>query len=131
MLILYHSFSVELSEFGTIDHDLHRKRRSPVARFFSRAMISQLEADIAPLSQKLCDKLLVNRGQEEPLELGIAYSNLTTDIVWAYCFGESFGLLEHTGFDLNFRDPTRSALTHQFTFRFFPFLKGLKSISTW
>jgi hypothetical protein len=37
--------SINLSEFGTIDHDLHRARRAPVARFFSRGNVAKLEGE--------------------------------------------------------------------------------------
>ncbi|ROV92811.1 hypothetical protein VPNG_09114 [Cytospora leucostoma] len=80
------------SGFATVDHDRHRSRRAPLSKFFSRASIARLEGDIAELTQKLCDKILAHRGQEQPFDITIAYSNLTTDTISGYCFGKQFGL---------------------------------------
>ncbi|CRK24325.1 hypothetical protein BN1723_018135, partial [Verticillium longisporum] len=49
--------------FGTVDHDVHRLRRIPLAKFFSRSMIARLEGDIQGQVQKLCDKLLAQSGK--------------------------------------------------------------------
>lgn len=50
------------STFGTSDHNLHRIRRIPVAKFFSRAQLAQLEPLIQRLAQRLCDKMLAQAG---------------------------------------------------------------------
>lgn len=69
---------INLSEFGTIDHDLHRARRAPVARFFSRGNVAKLEDEIKEHVQMLCDKLL---RQSKPFDVKTAYSCFTADII--------------------------------------------------
>ncbi|KAF5262557.1 hypothetical protein FOXYS1_6721, partial [Fusarium oxysporum] len=67
--------------FGTPDHDLHRARRAPVAKFFSRAMIARLEQEVHDLAQTLCNKLLAeNKDEKErkPFEIAHAYSCFTS-----------------------------------------------------
>ncbi|KAK6218825.1 hypothetical protein LQW54_002751 [Pestalotiopsis sp. IQ-011] len=120
---------VRHSGFGTVDHDLHRARRSSVAKFFSRGMIARLEGDIATMAQKLCDKILAQGSS--PFDVAVACSNLTTDVVSGYCFGESFGFLDRTGWSPNFRDPTIATLRYMFVFRFWPSLKSLTKIGVW
>lgn len=107
--------------FGTVDHDLHRARRGPLAKFFSRAMIARLEPDIEKLVQKLCDKLL---RQSKPFDVTMAYSCFTSDAISGYAFGESFGFLEQDGWYPNFREPTAAILQSVFIFRFFPWTKA-------
>lgn len=63
-------------------------------------MIARLESEVISLTQKLCDKILVHGS--EPLDVTVAYSNLTTDVISGYCFGERFGLLEQSGVCLAF-----------------------------
>ncbi|KAH6607013.1 cytochrome p450 [Trichoderma cornu-damae] len=46
----------------TRDHQLHRKRRATLIKFFSRSRILKLQDDIQARVQKLCDKLLASRG---------------------------------------------------------------------
>ncbi|KAF2438309.1 cytochrome P450 [Karstenula rhodostoma CBS 690.94] len=111
--------------FGTVDHDVHRMRRSPVAKFFSRAMIAQLEPDVQRLVQKLCDKLLT---QSKPFDVTMAYSCFTSDAISGYAFGESFGFLEQEGWYPNFREPTAAVLQPVFIFRFFPWTKASASL---
>ncbi|KKY29405.1 putative trichodiene oxygenase [Diaporthe ampelina] len=119
------------AEFGTADHDLHRIRRAPVAKFFSRSVIIGLENEIAAVAQRLCDKIMAQRGNGTPFDLTMAYSNLSTDIISAYCFGEGFNLLDKPGWGSNFRESNLAVLRHWFLFRFFPFLRGLASLGVW
>lgn len=71
---------IVLSEFGTIDHDLHRVRRAPVAKFFSRGNVAKLEDEIKEHVQMLCDKLL-RQNVKEPFDVKTAYSCFTADII--------------------------------------------------
>jgi cytochrome P450 len=109
--------------FGTVEHDLHRVRRIPLAKFFSRSMIARLEPDIRVLVQKLCDKLLRESGQK-PFDITMAYSCFTSDAISGYSFGESFGFLDQDGWFPNFREPLAAILRPVFIFRFFPFTKA-------
>ncbi|KAF5019111.1 hypothetical protein F66182_8880 [Fusarium sp. NRRL 66182] len=114
--------------FGTVDHDLHRARRGPVAKFFSRAMIARLEEEIHELVQMLCNKLLAesdaSRGENKgrPLDIAHAYSCFTSDAISSYCFGEAFGLLSRDNWQPNYREATLAVLKPVFVLRFFPFL---------
>ncbi|EUC47550.1 hypothetical protein COCMIDRAFT_89773 [Bipolaris oryzae ATCC 44560] len=116
--------------FGTIDHDLHRLRRIPVAKFFSRSMIARLEPELHALVQKLCNKLLAQSGDNEVLDITMAYSCFTTDAISSYSFGEGFGLLNQKGWYPNFRAPTASVLRPVFVFRFFPWTKKSAVLAT-
>ena len=108
--------------FGTEDHDLHRSRRGPVSRFFSRGMISRLEGDLHDLVQTLCDKLLAQAGKKEPFDVAHAYSCFTSDAIFGYSFGEPLGLLARDTWTPNFREATYAILKPVFVMRFFPFL---------
>lgn len=116
-------------EFGTVDHDLHRARRGPVAKFFSHSNVAQLEGEVKAFAQLLCDKLLRESGRG-PVELKTAYSCFTGDVVSSYAFGRAFGFLEQDGWTPNFRDPLEGSLQACHVFRFFPFLKSLGGLAT-
>ncbi|KAK7952551.1 cytochrome P450 [Apiospora aurea] len=116
--------------FGTVDHDLHRLRRAPLAKFFSRSMIARLEPEIQALAQTLCDKLLAQSGKEA-FDLTVAYSCFTTDAISGYAFGQSLGYLTREGWYPNFRNPTIAALKLVYVLRFLPFLKHLASSAAW
>ncbi|KAI2464658.1 cytochrome P450 [Annulohypoxylon bovei var. microspora] len=111
------------SGFGTMDHNLHKLRRGPVAKFFSRGMISRLEDDIHRLAQVLCDKLLLTC--DSPTDVVVAYSCFASDAISSYCFGESFGFLDQKGWYPNFHVPEIAILKPVFALRFFPILRHL------
>ncbi|OTA59664.1 cytochrome P450 [Hypoxylon sp. EC38] len=111
------------SAFATSDHDLHKIRRGPLTKFFSRGMIAQLEGDIHRLAQRLCDKLLLQA--DDPIDVAVSYSCFTSDAISAYCFGDSFGFLDQKGWYPNFHVAELSTLKPVFALRFFPFLTKL------
>ncbi|KAF7928054.1 uncharacterized protein EAE97_009852 [Botrytis byssoidea] len=100
---------MEHSIFATIDHDLHRLRRRPLAKFFSQAQFAKVESLIQSLVQRLCDKLLKESECPNPLDITAAYSCFTSDVVADYRFGEPFGFVAQE--------------VH--IFRFFPALKHI------
>lgn len=110
--------AITSSMFATVQHDLHRVRRTVVNKFFSRAQISKLEPGIKNLADQLCDKIIslgksspvciylpnatfVKRllmssegiANKTPLDVTTAYSCFTSDVISGYCFGEPFGLI--------------------------------------
>ncbi|PYH90327.1 cytochrome P450 [Aspergillus ellipticus CBS 707.79] len=109
--------------FSTTDHDTHRLRRSALSRFFSRAQITTLEPKIHRLVQQLCDKLMLEQGNEKPFDITTAYSCFGSDVISDYCFGQSFGFLTQPSWEPNYRGPLYSLLRPMFVFRFFPFLE--------
>ncbi|CAN9189290.1 unnamed protein product [Alternaria alternata] len=117
------------SGFGTVDHNIHRLRRIPLAKFFSRTMITRLEPDLHSDVQKLCDKLLRQSGDNKPFDVTMAYSCFTADAISKYSFGESFGFLDQPGWFPNFREPTASILRPVFVFRFFPWTKSTTKLA--
>lgn len=123
--------ALNVAEFGTVDHDLHRLRRAPVAKFFSRSNVAKLEAEIKEHVQALCDKLLRQAGKGA-FDVKTAYSCFTADVISGYAFGQSFGFLAgQEGWTPNFRDPTEASLQASHVFRFFPFLKDLDRLAVW
>ena len=93
-----HQFANPGSSVGTIDNDLHRKRRAAVLPFFSKQKIYALEPVIQSTIDTLCHKMedYVKSGQ--PLNLRNAYKCFAADVVAEYCFAESGGLLEKPDF---------------------------------
>ncbi|KAI4198280.1 MAG: hypothetical protein LQ350_005363 [Teloschistes chrysophthalmus] len=95
-----HQFANPGSSVGTIDHELHRKRRSAVLPFFSKQKIYALEPVIQSTIDRLCNKMedYVKSGQ--PLNLRNAYKCFAADVVAEYCFAESGNLIEKPDFSL-------------------------------
>ena len=97
-------------------------RRNALAKFFSRAQVTQLEPKVHKLAERLCAKIL-SIGQEAPFNVTTAYSLLSSDVISDYCFGESIGLVAQKSWEPNLREPLYALLGMVHYFRFFPFLK--------
>ncbi|KAL8289020.1 hypothetical protein RB597_000892 [Gaeumannomyces tritici] len=65
-----------VGSFAAIPHELHRARRSPMSRFFSRSQILKLESEVLDFAQLAVDKMLRSAGGE-PLNLGSAFQCFT------------------------------------------------------
>ncbi|KAI9706760.1 MAG: hypothetical protein M1820_004730 [Bogoriella megaspora] len=112
------------SVFGTITHEHHRLRRSAISPYFSRAAVSRLEPLIRSCASKLCDQFLspANAGTGRPIELGAAYSALTTDVVTEYAFARSFNFLDDAHFQRTLRPALLAGFTASFLGRQLPWL---------
>lgn len=74
-------------------HDLHRSRRAAFNSYFSKASIRSLEPVITKALDNLIQRLGASAESGEIVPLNIVYKALTSDIITAYCFGESTGYL--------------------------------------
>lgn len=85
--------------FSTTAHELHRTRRLPMNRFFSRGQMLKLEGEVHDFTQRTCDKLLRTRGVFDIKE---AFNCYTADIISQYAFGEPMGFTDQEGWTPNF-----------------------------
>jgi len=58
----------------------------------------RLEPVIQSRVDALCERLREAQKSREPVNLGVAYFALATDVITAYCFGESYGFLAKPDF---------------------------------
>ncbi|KAM3072433.1 hypothetical protein ACMFMG_009234 [Clarireedia jacksonii] len=77
-----------LGTFGTIEHDIHRKRRAANSYFFSLKAIAEAEGLIQERIQELCGVLHRSFVQNEVIELKLKFIAYTTDTVCQYVFAE-------------------------------------------
>jgi cytochrome P450 len=90
---------VKGSMWTTIDSDLHKLRRAPLAPYFSSSAIRKFDPVIRNKLDILCDKLENCRRNQEVVCLDVAFTALTTDIITQYAFGISYGFLEAAEFN--------------------------------
>jgi cytochrome P450 len=98
------AMAVPSSAVGTIEHDLHRRRRTPLNPFFSKAKVRGVE----PIVRQAVDKILKRLDQQaktgEPTRLIILFAAATHDIISEYCFGQSLGNLDRADLNESFFD---------------------------
>ncbi|GAB7323787.1 hypothetical protein MBLNU13_g07242t1 [Cladosporium sp. NU13] len=79
-------FQEHLSVLPTRDHDLHRRRRAILSRFFSQQRVRQLAPVIGSTLSDLFQRL--ERWGDGPFPMSVAYKAATKDVIQAYALGE-------------------------------------------
>ncbi|KAI1476956.1 cytochrome P450 [Daldinia eschscholtzii] len=77
------SSPVSVTGFSTVSHELHRIRRAPFAKFFSRQQVLKLEGEVHDFAQRTIDKMLAT-------------------VISQYAFGEPMGFVDQDGWEPNF-----------------------------
>ncbi|KAI1328950.1 putative cytochrome P450 [Xylariaceae sp. FL0255] len=101
----YEYFATQFGVFGTVHHNMHRLRRGAMNRFFSKASVTKLEPAIHQKVDKLCRQLSTHFGSKKPVELNMAFSCFTTDVVTTYAFAKCYDFLDDLSFQTNFHAP--------------------------
>ena len=87
------SSSLYHTAFGTVDHDLHRKRRAANSRLHSTAAIASAEVLVRGQVERLSSIFRNAFETGEVLELRTRFLAFTTDTVALYSLGESLEYL--------------------------------------
>jgi hypothetical protein len=118
---------VQDSTLSTIEHELHRTRRSGISPFFSSGNVRKLEPVLQAKVGILFNRLLGFRNEtgQEVVNLSHAYSAFTngaymtspelgsqtdcgyTDVIMQYSFARCFHRLEAPNFDPSYKDASR------------------------
>ena len=81
-------FQEHLSVLPTRDHDLHRRRRAILSRFFSQQRVRQLAPVIESTLSNLSQRLESWGSTDKPFPINAAYKAATKDVIQAYALGE-------------------------------------------
>lgn len=92
-------FGVPGAMLSTVGHDLHRRRRAPIAPFFSQQAIRRFDPVIRTKLSLLISRFEGFERTGEPVNFDAAFTALTTDIISEYAFGLSYGHLEMDDFN--------------------------------
>ena len=74
-------------------------RRSSLNPFFSKRAVTEYASFIQSCVTKLCGRLEEFHTSQKPVDVQVAYSALTLDVITLYCLGRSYGSLEKPDFD--------------------------------
>jgi cytochrome P450 len=91
-------FGTTNAAVGTIDHELHRLRRSALNPFFSKQAVTRLEPVIKANVDHLYRRLREFAGTGKPVNLSDAFTCLSADVIGAYAFGKEYGFLNSKDF---------------------------------
>ena len=115
-------FGAPNSILATLDHDLHRRRRQPYQNFFSKQSIRKYSHVIQLTADRLCSKLAEHQTHGMKINLMHAWTAFTADIVSAYSFPHSYGLLDQPDFAPEFFKLWVSIVSNSPTLKQFPWI---------
>ncbi|KAH7050151.1 putative cytochrome P450 [Macrophomina phaseolina] len=119
------------THFGTADHDLHRMRRAPLSRFFSKAMVARLEPSLKQHATKFCRNLETWSGTANALDLVTSISCFSADIITEYLFGRCYNFLDDPKMKVSLYQPIHVGAEATIAFKHFPpYMKLFLSIPT-
>jgi cytochrome P450 len=110
------------STFKTIEHDLHRERRSQLSPFFSKAAVKKLEPLIISKVDILCSRLERTSATQSIVCLTHAHAALTIDVISRVCFGFSYDFLHHDDFSGSWYDGMSAQSRNAHLVRQFPWI---------
>lgn len=119
------TFGLSQSMLSTVGHRQHRLRRSLLSSFFSKKSVLEIGPLIERQIAKLSHRLKNLHGSQEVVQLDAAFVALTSDIISAYCYGESGNFLDNPSFRSDIRASVMDATAICHWVRFFPFLLPL------
>ncbi|KAJ5665071.1 uncharacterized protein N7477_007519 [Penicillium maclennaniae] len=115
-------FDLDGSGFSAISPELHRQRRAPLERFFSKAAVAKIENSIRSHLDKFCDHLRRAYASHNVVPLDAGFSALTSDIIHQYSFGFNSGNLDQENFNEHVRDGINALFTQSHIAFFFPII---------
>ncbi|EOD53180.1 putative cytochrome p450 protein [Neofusicoccum parvum UCRNP2] len=80
-----------LGTHGTVQHDLHRKRRTANAPMFSKRAVASAQDLIREHVNELAEVFATKVGNDEPVELQTTFLAYTTDTIYHYMFDKDSG----------------------------------------
>ncbi|KAF2033342.1 cytochrome P450 [Setomelanomma holmii] len=98
---------VSVTFFSTVNHELHRVRKAPLSKFFSRQQMLKLEGEVHDFAQMTINKMLASAGKDA-FDVKEAFNCFTADVISQYCFGEPMGFVAQEDWEPNFASWVKS-----------------------
>ncbi|KAL5360631.1 cytochrome P450 [Aspergillus floccosus] len=101
-------FGLDDSLFSTIDHDVHRMRRSALLPFFGPAYFRKLQPEVQERLDVLMKRMEALKDTGEPVNANCMFAAFSNDMVQNLAFGQCAHKLETPNFDSSDRDASLS-----------------------
>ncbi|PQE31749.1 cytochrome p450 protein [Rutstroemia sp. NJR-2017a WRK4] len=126
-------FGLPESVVATIPHELHKIRRVPFNKFFSKAMINKYSPVIQSKLDLLIARLRTMKAENKVVSMNLAYTCYAADVVNQFAFGRSYNYIENAD---DFHTPIHDAIDDMTAcvhfFRMAPWIiKPIQSLPGW
>lgn len=103
----YDAFGMEYASFTSCSNELHRLRRGPLNKFFSRAMVLELQNIVQEKADKLCALITKQSQAGEMLDVHHGCRAVSIDVITEYMFNKCYDLLDAPDLGKNFFEMVR------------------------
>lgn len=115
----------------TVGHNLHAARRRPVANYFSKMAVQNLDSVLQSKVDKLCDRMQEVNSTGAVFPLGAAFAALTADVISECSYGFSVNYLDDPDFKNDIQQGVSSLASIIHIPRWVPFASTVFSIPEW
>lgn len=121
-------FDLEDSGFSTVSPEVHRKRRAPLEKHFSKKTITNMEYLIYENIDKLDQHFKRANETQKVISLDAGFAGLTSDVIHKYVYGFNSGNLDHEDFNEKVRDGLNGLFRFAHLLFFFPILQTIMNL---
>ncbi|KAJ5495040.1 cytochrome monooxygenase aflU [Penicillium diatomitis] len=118
-------FDIPGSSFSSVSPEIHRMRRSPVEKFFSKGAINRTEQNVQKHLDKLVARLEQAQKAHKVVAMDAGFAAMTSDIIHEYVFGLHTGNLDQEDFNERIRDGVNGLFKLGHLSRFLPWIQPL------
>ncbi|KAL9110368.1 MAG: hypothetical protein Q9227_005099 [Pyrenula ochraceoflavens] len=118
-------FGIDHSTLTTLQHDLHRKRRSALNPLFSKQRIAKLQPMIVERVNALVKRIKQFGEDGEVIDFKTAFGAFTADVATEYFFGKNHHKIEAPDFDYRFHNSVQSGFNNMLWMNQFPWFMDL------
>jgi hypothetical protein len=127
----YDAFGMEYASFTSCPNELHRLRRGPLNKFFSRAMVLELQSIVQEKADKLCALIAKNSKAGEMLDIHHGCRAVSIDVITEYMFSKCYDLLDAPDLGTNFFELVRGIGPALWVFQQWPELRIMNGLPPW
>ena len=127
----YDAFGMEYASFTSCPNELHRLRRGPLNKFFSRAAVLELQSIVQEKADKLCALITKNSKAGEMLDIHHGCRAVSIDVITEYMFNKCYNLLGTPDLGANFFELVRGIGPALWVFQQWPELSLMNGLPPW
>lgn len=127
----YDAFGMEYASFTSCPNELHRLRRGPLNKFFSRAMVLELQSIVQQKADKLCALITKSSKAGEMLDIHHGCRAVSIDVITEYMFNKCYDLLDAADLGTQFFELVRGIGPALWVFQQWPELSIMNGLPTW
>ena len=127
----YDAFGMKYASFTTCPSEEHRLRRGPLNKFFSRAVVLELQHIVQEKADKLCALISNKSASGKALDIHHGFRAVSIDVITKYCFNQCYDLLDSPDVGRHFFKMVRGIGSALWVFQQWPELLIMNKLPPW